>query len=79
MHGGAEGHPFHLHENPLEVITIGDLVQPPGVILDTIWISPNTTVETRVKFVEFVGKTIYHCHILPHEDTGMMHNLLIDE
>jgi suppressor of ftsI len=79
MHGGAEGHPFHLHENPLEVMTIGDRVQPPGVILDTIWISPNTTVETRVKFVEFVGKTVYHCHILPHEDTGMMHNLLIDE
>jgi suppressor of ftsI len=78
MHGGAEGHPFHLHENPLEVTKIGDRVQPPGVILDTIWISPSTTVEARVKFVEWTGKTVYHCHILPHEDTGMMHNLLIE-
>lgn len=24
-----------------------------------------------------IGKTVFHCHILPHEDTGMMQNLLI--
>jgi FtsP/CotA-like multicopper oxidase with cupredoxin domain len=28
-------------------------------------------------FKEFAGKAVYHCHILPHEDTGMMQNFLI--
>lgn len=26
----------------------------------------------RVAFDEFVGKTVYHCHILDHEDLGMI-------
>jgi FtsP/CotA-like multicopper oxidase with cupredoxin domain len=24
-----------------------------------------------------MGKSVFHCHILPHEDTGMMQNFLI--
>lgn len=78
-HGGAEGHPFHLHVNPFEVKSIGDRVQPVGTVMDTVWVSPDTKVVTWVKFLDWTGKTVYHCHILPHEDTGMMHNLLIEE
>ncbi|KAA3663500.1 MAG: hypothetical protein DWQ04_10485, partial [Chloroflexi bacterium] len=29
------------------------------------------------KFKDFKGKGVYHCHILTHEDTGMMQNFLI--
>jgi suppressor of ftsI len=35
------------------------------------------TVTFRVRFKEFTGKTVYHCHITPHEDTGMMQNILM--
>jgi len=24
------------------------------------------------RFLDFFGKTVYHCHILAHEDAGMM-------
>jgi suppressor of ftsI len=34
-------------------------------------------VKFRVRFQEFTGKTVYHCHITPHEDTGMMQNILM--
>jgi suppressor of ftsI len=34
-------------------------------------------VVIRTKFKEFTGKSVLHCHILPHEDTGMMENFLI--
>ncbi len=27
---------------------------------------------------EWTGKGVFHCHILPHEDTGMMKNFLIE-
>lgn len=26
----------------------------------------------RVRFADFTGRTVYHCHILDHEDEGMM-------
>lgn len=76
-HGGTEGHPFHIHVNHFEVISIAGVKQPPGTIRDTIWIPKNSEVVIRMKFKDFKGKAVYHCHILPHEDTGMMQNFLI--
>jgi FtsP/CotA-like multicopper oxidase with cupredoxin domain len=29
-----------------------------------------------MRFLGWPGKTVFHCHILPHEDTGMMQNIL---
>lgn len=77
-HGGTEGHPFHIHVNHFEVISVNGVKQPPGTIHDTIWVPENTSVVIRMKFKEFRGKAVYHCHILPHEDTGMMQNFLIE-
>lgn len=78
-HGGVEGHPFHIHVNSFEVISIGGVEQPPGTIQDTVWVPTGQTVIVRMRFKEYVGKAVYHCHILPHEDTGMMQNFLIVE
>lgn len=33
------------------------------------------TVVIRIPFRNFPGKTVYHCHILDHEDLGMMGNV----
>jgi FtsP/CotA-like multicopper oxidase with cupredoxin domain len=78
-HGGTEGHPFHVHVNSFEVISINGEEQPPGTIRDTIWVEPNGEVVIRMKFRQWTGKSVYHCHILPHEDTGMMQNFLITD
>ena len=78
-HGGTEGHPFHVHVNSFEVISIKGEKQPPGTIQDTIWIEANSEVVIRMKFRQWAGKSVYHCHILPHEDTGMMQNFLIKD
>lgn len=84
----TEGHPFHIHVNHFEVMSINGLAQPPGTLMDTVWVpkppsvdggNPRTDVVIRSRFVEWVGKSVYHCHILPHEDTGMMQNFLIVE
>jgi len=77
-HGGTEGHPFHIHVDHFEVISVGGSQLPPGTIHDTIWVPKNTSVVIRLKFLGFKGKSVYHCHILPHEDTGMMQNFLIE-
>jgi FtsP/CotA-like multicopper oxidase with cupredoxin domain len=78
-HGGSEGHPFHIHVNSFEVISINGTAQPPGTLMDTIWIPAGGEVVIRQRFQQWSGKTVLHCHILPHEDTGMMQNVLIVE
>jgi suppressor of ftsI len=75
--GSMEGHPFHLHTNSFEVISINGVSVEPGTIQDTVWVPHMQKVVIRVKFEEWVGKDVFHCHILPHEDAGMMQNLLI--
>lgn len=75
--GSSEGHPFHLHTNSFEVISIGGQAVEPGTIQDTVWVPHNTPVVIRVKFKEWTGKDVFHCHIIPHEDAGMMQNVLL--
>jgi FtsP/CotA-like multicopper oxidase with cupredoxin domain len=85
-HGGTEGHPFHIHVNHFEPIKLVDktdpnnpktTLYPPGTFLDTVWVPAKCVVTIRMRFKQWTGKTVFHCHILPHEDTGMMQNFLI--
>ncbi|WP_306357923.1 MULTISPECIES: multicopper oxidase domain-containing protein [unclassified Nocardia] len=78
-------HPFHIHVNPFQVIDVRGI--PPGdTTFDTdpyIWwdvftLPPKGEFTLRTYFrPDVTGKTVYHCHILPHEDNGMMGNVLI--
>ena len=45
---------------------------------DTVLVRRGETVRIRIPFRDFTGKTVYHCHILDHEDLGMMGNLMIN-
>ena len=74
-------HPFHMHQNPYLVMRVevpdenGNLVN----ILDrprwqdVVWIPRNGgRVVFRARFPDYVGVMVNHCHILLHEDHGMM-------
>ena len=39
---------------------------------DTIRVNPNEIVEIAVRFTNYSGRYMYHCHILEHEDRDMM-------
>ncbi|NJR59429.1 MAG: multicopper oxidase family protein [Cyanobacteria bacterium CRU_2_1] len=65
-------HPFHLHINSFQVISRNGQPEPYLAWKDTVLIRGGETVRIRVPFRDFVGKTVYHCHILDHEDLGMM-------
>jgi FtsP/CotA-like multicopper oxidase with cupredoxin domain len=76
---GVMDHPFHLHLDPFQVISRTGIlpVTPERAWKDTILVKTGETVRVRVPFRDFAGKTVYHCHILDHEDLGMMGNLEI--
>jgi FtsP/CotA-like multicopper oxidase with cupredoxin domain len=69
-------HPFHLHVWPMQVLEVdGQQVAEP-LWLDVVNVPARSQVKVRVAFEDFGGKTVYHCHILDHEDRGMMATLL---
>ncbi|MFN3255395.1 MAG: multicopper oxidase family protein [Ilumatobacter sp.] len=61
-------HPFHLHAWPFSVV--GDDAWPGWK--DTVNVPGSGEVVIRIPFVGRTGRTVYHCHILDHEDLGMM-------
>jgi FtsP/CotA-like multicopper oxidase with cupredoxin domain len=77
----ATDHPFHIHVNPMWVLRIdvpdenGELhnVLPQPMWMDTVNIPrQGGRVVFRTRFDDFVGTWVHHCHILLHEDNGMM-------
>ena len=65
-------HPFHLHTNRFQVIERDGKPEPLLTWKDTVSIGGYESVKIRVKFEDYTGRTVYHCHILDHEDQGMM-------
>lgn len=66
-----EWHPFHIHVNDFQVMTINGRTVPRSY-QDTTPIPPRGEIVIRTRFTDFTGKFVYHCHILGHEDAGMM-------
>lgn len=72
-------HPFHQHVNHAQVISIsgGDsayrnLLTTTPAWKDTVIVPAMGSVKILVPVKDFAGLTVFHCHILEHEDMGMM-------
>jgi FtsP/CotA-like multicopper oxidase with cupredoxin domain len=66
-----EWHPFHIHITDFQVKSIDGKPRSPHS-KDTIPIPPQSEGVIRTRFLDFTGKFVDHCHILAHEDVGMM-------
>ena len=69
-------HPFHLHVWPMQLLEVGGQEVSEPLWLDVVNVPARSQVKVRVAFEDFGGKTVYHCHILDHEDRGMMATVL---
>lgn len=67
----SEFHPFHIHVNDFQVMSVNGEPMPLNRN-DTYSLPPNGEIVIRTQFLDFTGKFVYHCHILAHEDFGMM-------
>ncbi len=87
--GGPMGmqmaHPIHLHGRQFRVVgrSGGDPANAlrEGIVddgwMDTVLVLPGETVRLQVTFTAHTGLYLYHCHILEHEDMGMMRNFRV--
>jgi FtsP/CotA-like multicopper oxidase with cupredoxin domain len=72
-------HPFHQHVNASQVISItgGDasyasfLTKTPA-LKDVVIVPKWGSVKMLVPVMDYPGMTMFHCHIIEHEDIGMM-------
>ena len=65
-------HPFHLHVWPMQVIEVGGRAVETPAWQDVVNVPAQSSSLVRIAFDDFAGTTVYHCHILDHEDLGMM-------
>lgn len=65
-------HPFHLHGFQFQVLDRNGVPEPFRAWKDTVNVPKHETVRLVVRYEDFPGKWMYHCHILAHEDAGMM-------
>ena len=72
VNGTAMDHPMHLHVHPFQVLSSNGVNLRHLMWKDVVNVPANGRVEIMVPFRNFVGKTVFHCHIVEHEDRGMM-------
>lgn len=65
-------HPFHLHVWPMQIVNVGGDTLADVHYQDVVNVPANAETTVRVHFDNFAGTAVYHCHILDHEDQGMM-------
>jgi len=65
-------HPFHLHGFQFQVLDRDGVAEPYRSWKDMLNIPKHSTARIIVRYDDYPGKWMFHCHILDHEDHGMM-------
>jgi suppressor of ftsI len=65
-------HPFHIHTNHFQVMSINGKPYNADGLQDTVLIPTHGNVVIRIPYNDYVGKTVFHCHLMFHGDYGMM-------
>jgi FtsP/CotA-like multicopper oxidase with cupredoxin domain len=65
-------HPFHLHGFQFQVLDRNGVPEPYRSWKDVVNVPRHESARFIVRYDDFAGRWMYHCHILAHEDHGMM-------
>lgn len=65
-------HPFHLHGFRFQVLDRNGVPEPFRRWKDTVNVPKHETARIIVRYDDYPGFWMFHCHILSHEDHGMM-------
>lgn len=67
-----EEHSFHVHTNDFQLMSVDGRPHTARSLQDTANVPARGRIVVRNQFLDYTGKTVLHCHILNHEDAGMM-------
>jgi suppressor of ftsI len=73
-----EVHPFHIHQVHFLVYRVGENLVKDPVWVDTVNVPYGSSVDLVMDFTDPIirGMSLFHCHLLKHEDKGMMAKIL---
>ena len=79
-------HPIHVHDQQFQVLerrhgAVSGSVRDGYVDQgwkDTLLVMPGDRVKLLMRFADYPGLYLYHCHMLEHEDLGLMRNYRIE-
>ena len=73
-----EVHPFHIHQVHFLFYSTNDQPEPQPEWLDTVNVPAEGSVDLIMNFTDPIirGMSLFHCHLLSHEDKGMMAKIL---
>ena len=68
----ADDHIFHIHVNDMLLTKVNGEALTEPIWMDTAIVPRNGSITFRSRFVDFTGKYMLHCHMMNHEELGMM-------
>lgn len=68
----TEDHPIHLHTNDFQVVAVNGKKRTPQAPIDNYILPRSGSITIRFQPRTYEGIAVFHCHILFHEDSGMM-------
>ena len=80
VNNSRELHPFHIHQVHFLTYRENDRQIPDPQWLDTVNVPVGGSVDVIMDFTDPVirGMSVFHCHLLNHEDKGMMAKILFE-
>ena len=71
---GPHPHPMHIHLDMFQILDRNGVPPSPAEVgwKDTVAVGPDETVRVIVRFTDYPGRYMFHCHNLEHEDNAMM-------
>ena len=78
VNASNEVHPFHIHQVHFLVYSVNGAKPATEDWMDTVNVTPGGTVDLVMDFTDPIirGMSLFHCHLLKHEDKGMMAKIL---
>jgi bilirubin oxidase len=80
----AQPHSFHVHGLQFQVLDVDGTAPPPGLAgwKDTVYVPPGSQYRLILRFEDYADPRtpyMFHCHLLRHEDDGMMGQFVVVE
>jgi len=75
-------HNFHVHDVQFQVVSVDGAIPPPELSgwKDTVFLRPGQTMLLAMRFADYAdvdAPYMFHCHLLRHEDSGMMGQFVV--